>query len=107
MNHETAVEILGAINTENLELKHELIALSVRYARLRADWYLANPDERLVLDTARTAAHNALIDATNILARAMVKAGEDASWRRRLGEDRKGIGDWACYAHAHFGILAR
>jgi hypothetical protein len=27
----------------------------------------------------------------------MIKNGEDASWRKDLGSDRKEIGDFACY----------
>lgn len=52
------------------------------------------------------AAHNALIDSTNILSRVMVKIGEDAAWRQKLGDDRKEIGDWACHVHALLGIEA-
>lgn len=107
MNHETATEIFDAIRTGEVELKNGLILCAVRYARIRTDWHLAVPDERRVLDSARTAAHNALIDAANILSRAMLKAGEDATWRGMLGDDRQEIGDWACHVHAHFGILAR
>lgn len=59
------------------------------------------------MNSARTAAHNALIDAANILSRAMVKAGEDATWRRRVGNDRQEIGDWVCHIHAQLGIEAR
>ena len=106
MNHEAATRILESIKTSEGELKRELILGAVRYARLRTDWQLATPEERRAMDSARTAAHNALVDATNILSRAMVKAGEDTTWRRELGDDRKEIGDWACHIHAHLGIEA-
>jgi hypothetical protein len=107
MSHKTAVEILGRIVTREIELKRNLILSAVRYARSRTDWRLANPDDRRAMDPARTAAHNALIDAANILCRAMIKSGEDATWRKELGQDRKEIGDWACHVHAHLGIEAR
>lgn len=108
MNQHAAVKILKSIKTAETELKQDLIHCAVRYARLRTDWQLvANPDDRHAMDSARTAAHNALIDAANILSRAMVKTGEDATWRRELGDDRKEIGDWACLVHAHFGLQAR
>jgi hypothetical protein len=37
----------------------------------------------------------------------MKKAGEDDSWRIKLGTDRKRIGDFACLVHALIGIEAR
>ncbi len=63
--------------------------------------------ERLAADRQRTAAHNAFIDAANILSRAMGQAGQDNEWRRVLGDDRKVIGDFACFLVAHLGVLAR
>lgn len=107
MNPEIAAEIFDAIKTEDHELKQSLILCAVRYARVRTDWRLAIPDERRAMDAGRIVAHNALFDAANILSRAMLKSGEDVTWRRKLGDDRKEIGDWACHVHARLGILAR
>ncbi|MGC8624401.1 MAG: hypothetical protein ACP5VQ_03945 [Phycisphaerae bacterium] len=58
-------------------------------------------------DTDRNCAHNAFIDACNILARNMAKVGEDATWRQTLGDERKTIGDLACYIHCFLGLAAR
>ena len=102
MNHEAAIRTLESIETREGELKHDLILCAVRYAWLPADWRLTTPEARRAMDSGRTAAHNALVDAANILSRAMVKAGEDVTWRRELGDDRKEIGDWACHLHARF-----
>ena len=107
MNQKAAIEKFENIRTSEVELKHSLILCAVRYARMRTDWRLASPDERRAMDSARTAAHDALIDAANILSDAMVKAGEDVAWRRKLGDDRNKIGDWVCYIHAHLEIEAR
>ena len=107
MNHEAAIRILESISTSESDLKRNLILGAIRYARLRTDWQLTTLEERRAMDPARTAAHNALIDSANILSRAMVKVGEDATWRRELGDDRKEIGDWACHIHARLGIDAR
>ncbi len=107
MDQKTAIEIFQSIQTRDVELKKDFILHAVRYARLRTDWQLASTDERRIMNSTRTAAHNALIDAANILSRAMVKAGEDTAWRRKLGDDRKEIGDWACHIHADLGIKAR
>ena len=80
---------------------------AVRYARIRTDWVLASSEERQDRDAARTAAHNRLIDACNILSRNMAEKGEDIQWRDRLGYDRKAIGDFACYLHCILGLGAR
>lgn len=89
------------------DLLQDLIEAAVRYARLRVDWALRDREGRAALDPTRTAAHNALIDSCNILGRAMVRAGEDASWREALGDDRKVIGDMACHLHCVLGVAAR
>lgn len=107
MNYDTATTVFEAIKTKESQLKHDVVLCAIRYARMRTDWRLLAIHERKALDPSRTAAHNALIDATNILSRAMAKAGEDITWRRQLGEERAEIGDWACHIHAYLGIQAR
>jgi hypothetical protein len=79
-------------DAELLELANDLITRAVRYARVRTDWQLADCDRRQEIDGSRTAAHNVLIDACNILSRAMSERGKDISWRAQLGQDRKSIG---------------
>jgi hypothetical protein len=107
VDYNSAIAIWECVKTNEGDLKRELLLGAVRYARLRADWHLATSGDRREMEASRTTAHNALIDAANILARAMVKRGEDANWRRYLGDDRKIIGDWACFIHAYAGIQAR
>jgi hypothetical protein len=97
----------GLQHTRHVDLLRELEAAAVRYARLRVDWLLCEPAQRSDLAATRTRAHDAFIACCDILARAMAEAGEDSSWRRRLGTDRKDIGDFACYLHAVLGIAAR
>ena len=93
--------------TASGDLLQDLIDAAVRYARLRVDWSLRRPDDRLELEAARTSAHNVLIDACNILSRAMQRAGEDNEWRASLGTDRRVIGDMACHLHCELGLAAR
>lgn len=59
------------------------------------------------MDAGRTRAHNAFIDACNILSRQMARPGEDVAWRARLRSDRKILGDFACYLHCLLGLKAR
>ena len=100
--------VLNQIKTTSLtSLQEDIFKYAVRYARIRTDWCLLSLDERKGLDSTRTKAHNAFIDSCNILSRNMKKVGEDNNWRATLGEDRKTIGDFACYIHCILGLEAR
>jgi hypothetical protein len=79
----------------------------LRYAAIRAGWPLMTAEERHGADPGRTAAHNVVIDACNILSREMGKRGMDASWREKLGQDRRVIGDFACHVHCFMGLQSR
>ncbi len=107
MNYERACEIHDAIETTNHELRFDLYQAAARYAALRTTWHLAFPEDRREMDARRTVAHNALIDALNILKRTLAKGGLDISWHRHIGDERKQIGDFAVFLSARFGILAR
>jgi hypothetical protein len=89
------------------ELYRAFLLSAVRYARMRTDWGLAPREERVRMDGARSRAHDAWIDACNILSRACAAAGRSNEWRRELGDERKRIGDFACHLHAILGIAAR
>ncbi len=85
----------------------DLVSYAVRYARIRVDWMMASIEERREMEDLRTRAHNAFIDACEILRRNMEKAGEDDGWHKRIGDDRKSIGDFACHLHCLLGVMAR
>lgn len=108
MTFEEARQFLEEIEGSQLTtLRQDLLIAASRYAAKRVEWYLADTASRQAMDTARTAAHDAFIDTCNILSRNMTKVGEDNRWRARLGDDRKAIGDFACYLHALLGVRAR
>jgi hypothetical protein len=94
-------------NSKLIELKKSFYKNAVRYAKLRADWFLVDREQRELMHEERRSAHNVFIDACNIISRSMIKNGEDASWRKELGDDRKVIGDFACYLSFVLGIKAR
>ncbi len=85
----------------------DLFQSAIRYARIRTDWMMAGIEERNAMDASRTAAHDAFIDACNIVSRNAIRQGTTTPWRALLGNDRKEIGDFACYLHALLGIQAR
>lgn len=88
-------------------LRNQLIAAAIRYAHIRAEWKSMSAEERISADPERTAAHNRFIDACNILSRNQISSGEDASWHKTIGSDRKMIGDFACWIHAFVAISYR
>ncbi len=108
MDFKEAEQILQIIKSSNLQGLSDLFLKSaVRYAQIRVEWYYSDQDERTDIDPIRMRAHEALIGNCNALARNMKEAGEDDSWRKKLGDDRKRIGDFACLVHALIGIEAR
>jgi hypothetical protein len=108
MDYQEAEQIFQAIRSSKLhKFSKPLINTAIRYAQIRVEWYIANLEGKKELDEERTRAHNALISNCDVLAGNMKKAGEDDSWRIKLGTDRKRIGDFACLVHALIGIEAR
>lgn len=108
MNYDTATHIYHKIKLSSLgNLRDSLFRAAVEYAQIRAHYRLATLEERAELDQHRTLAHNALVSSCNILSRNMAQRGENIEWRAMLGDDRKTIGDFACYLHCILGIEAR
>ena len=108
MNLKTAECIWEQIRKTKYEnLKESLVVKALEYAHIRANWYLMDSKARAERDASRTIAHDAFIDTCNILSRNMGKAGEGNSWRADLGDNRKEIGDFACWLHALLGIGMR
>ena len=96
------------INGTSLQsLRCSLYQLAIDYATIRSQWPLMTLEQRKETDPRRTIAHNAFIDSVNILSRNMAKQGEDNSWRGVLGDDRKVIGDFACYVALFLALEAR
>jgi len=108
MTIEIANKLFDGINkTSLLLLKSDLINYAVEYSKIRVDWYLAGEVEKDQMEDLRRAKHNAFIDSCNILSREMIKKGEDASWRKVLGNDRITIGDFACFLSLIIALKAR
>jgi len=107
MNISEAQEILNDIEQlPNKKLINEFFIKAANYAKIRVDWYVAEVQDKYEIDSMRTRSHNVFIDYCNILSREMQKQGLDTNWRKRLGDDRKRIGDFACYVVALIGIRA-
>jgi len=108
LKYETAKNCYSLIlESELTALRRELFGKALEYARIRAQWMVSSLEQRKDMDQRRTLAHNTFIDACNIMSRSMGNQDEDNSWRADLGDDRKVIGDFACYIHCFMGIEAR
>jgi len=103
-----AQKALVVINdSSHSTLRKALFETAIRYAHIRAEWALMSTEQQKEADASRTRAHNAFIDSCNILSRNMNKAGESVAWRASLGDDRRVIGDFACYLHCLLSIKSR
>jgi hypothetical protein len=113
MEYSTAREIYQKLNAatkgdEDAEILYrDLVKLAVDYARRRTNWQLMDIEARIQMDEARTIAHDAFIGSCNSLSRYLERVGRDTSWRDMLTDERKEIGDFACYLHALLGVEAR
>lgn len=108
MNFEEVGRAKLALDNSNLDtLRVGLYTAAIRYAHERSEWKLLSLEERKQRDRGRTLAHNAFIDTCNIMSRNMAHSGEGIDWRAALGDDRKDIGDFACYLHCLLGLDGR
>jgi hypothetical protein len=108
IDYHIARELFQAISISKCQDRwRDLLAKAATYARIRVDWILADKAKQSAMGEQRTAHHNAFIAACDELAEVMTDAGEETAWRERLGEDRKIIGDFACFVHCILGQIAR
>lgn len=98
-------ENLNRHDADILDLYNRLLEKAIRYAHIRAEWNTLSREEKLEQDSSRTAAHDSFISSINIIARSEGEIG--LQWRERLGNDRKRVGDFACYIALFRAIDAR
>lgn len=105
--NEFKVVYSSVLNCGNEDLIKGLYRSAINYHHYRAIWQIWSLNERNQNDEARTRAHNVFIDNCNIISRYMLKKGLDNSWRQELGEDRKIIGDFACYIAYRISLISK
>ncbi len=112
LEYEEAMKIYQIMN-ENidrtdediLDLYNRMLEKAVRYAHIRAEWNFLSKEKKMETDESRTIAHDAFISSINVIARIEKELG--SQWREQLGNDRKRIGDFACYIALFLAIDAR
>lgn len=84
-----------------------MIGRASRYAQIRTSWWQMTPEERREEDEHRTMVHNSVINSFDMIADIERGMGKDAAWREKLGDDRKVLGDFACYIACFWALNAR
>ena len=95
-----------------LQFRRQLTELGFDYLKLRIDWASSAPANRQEIDAARTRAHDAFIAALDMFTRRASAQGATLARRKSFGtggvaEERKRIGDFACYLAFDLAIQAR
>lgn len=101
-------ESIAKCSTEDkMEFYDDFIKRASKYSTYRCEWKYMSREDKLTEDKYRTSSHDAFIDSLNLLSRLAVAEGIDNSWREELGDERKRIGDFACFVAYMTGISSR
>ncbi len=92
---------------EKMEYWNDCLSRAAEYNKIRNDWERMSVAEKQNADQERSLIHDGFIMSLNILSRIAEKEGLDNSWRGELGEERKRIGDYACFVAYITGISNR
>ncbi len=80
---------------------------AVEYAGYRAKWLVMSQHEKMEIDETRSRHHDLFIKAKNDLVKYMYNNKMNIDWDDELGEERKRIGDFACYMVFLMSLHAR
>ena len=92
---------------DKMDFWNHTLRLAADYSNTRNRWELLSTKERISADKSRTMEHDAFIISVNVLARIAAAEGIDNSWRKELGDNRKRLGDFACWIAYITGISNR
>ena len=90
-----------------MDFVKDMVDKANKYTSIRCKWEFMTNEERMEEDSMRTALHNSFITSINVVSRILASEGLDISWREKLGDDRKIIGDFACFISYMVGITNR
>ena len=92
---------------DKMDFYNDLLKKAFEYTSIRCSWELMDREEKIDNDNFRTGCHNSFITSIDVLSRLAAAEDVDSSWREDLGDDRKRIGDFACYITYINGIANR
>lgn len=102
--------LLNSSNQLDKEFQEEwttFVLLCVEYASARGKWLTLSREEKLANDESRTVTHNKVIYQLKILKGLASEQGNDVAWFEQFNDDRKRIGDFACYVAYNYALNAR
>ncbi len=104
-------DMVNCVRKCKLEDKEEIwkdfINSAIEYAYIRSQWEYMSKSEKMDADEGRTLKHNSVITHVNMLSKMAENDGVDNSWKEKLGDNRKRIGDFACFVSYITGISNR
>lgn len=92
---------------DKIDFWNDCLRLASEYTKIRNDWEIMSREEKMEADRGRTLKHDSFIMSLNVLSRIVANDGVDNSWREELGDDRKRLGDFACFISYITGISNR
>ena len=102
--------LLNSSNQLDKEFQEEwttFVLLCVEYASARGKCLTLSREEKLANDEARTVTHNKVIYQLKLLKGLANEQGNDVSWFEKFNDDRKRIGDFACFVAYIYALNAR
>lgn len=91
------IEKGSTMDETSRELYADLKKCAYKYADMRYQFSEMNREEKINNDGYRTGLHNRFMDSTRIFFRYLQKNGVELPDMRKLEEDRKIFGNFACY----------
>ena len=92
---------------DKMDFWNDCLKMASEYTKIRNEWELMNREEKMDADRVRSLTHDSFITSLSVLSRIAAKEEIDNSWREELGDDRKRIGDFACFISYITGISNR
>ena len=105
--YESILVVKQELDIEFLKLLEELINRAVDYADIRSRWLSMSEQQIVQMSATRSQYHDFFIVSVNNVANYLEKFSRQIAWRKQLGDDRKRIGDFACYIAYIQGVNAR
>ena len=90
-----------------MHMLNAFVESCIRYASYRISWNLYSYAQKTEIDPERTRHHNQVIADAKSLYNYMENTGMNSFWFDRISENRKTIGDFACYVAYVQGVNAR
>ena len=107
-------ELVGLVEIGGPELQKywsDFLHAAVTYAARRASWLLLSREQKVATDDQRTAEHDAVLYSIAVIRGTIAQQGLPLDWYHRLifdnVQERKRVGDFACYVAYIYGVNAR